>query len=268
MSEVPEWEARVAVWELVMGLHITREQIIAGVPALDARKLMQRAGDYQFEGGKAEFVCQILGVDEDSGKRIQGELLATGYIRKAEHQISYSDGVLYELTDLGHELAKARAGKRVARATAEKALLEAVLRAREVNEGKRPFVYRIATLIVYGSYVRGETKLGDVDVALELTPLYENAAQRRADGERISRAYQDGRRFSNIVQKFYWPREEVQRFIKGRSPVLSIHDIHDFLGMTKDANFAYKVIIGNADDVAKRLEERENERLEKSETVH
>lgn len=251
-----------------MGLHISREQTIAGIPAFDARKLMQRAGDYQFEGGKAEFVCQILGVDEASGKRIQDELLAAGYIRKAEHQLAYSDGILYELTDLGHELANARAGKRVERATAEKALLEAVLRSKDVNEGKLPFVYRISTLIVYGSYVRDEAKLGDVDLALELAPLYKGATQRKVNEERIRQAYQDGRRFGNLVQRLSWPRHEVERFIKGRSPVLSIHDIHDFLGMTKNANFHYKIIIGDEDDVAKRLKEHEAERLEKTQTVH
>jgi flagellar biosynthesis regulator FlaF len=71
--------------------------------------------------------------------------------------------------------------------------------------------------------------------------------------KRVEFAQAKGRRFSNIVEYLYWPEREVMLHLKARTRCLSLHSMHDFARMRKDDNFAYKVLIGNADRIAEQL---------------
>jgi hypothetical protein len=41
--------------------------------------------------------------------------------------------------------------------------------------------------------------------------------------------------------------------LKARTRGLSLHPMDDFVGMRKDNNFAYKILIGDADKIAEQL---------------
>jgi predicted nucleotidyltransferase len=118
------------------------------------------------------------------------------------------------------------------------------------------FAYRIPTVIVYGSYVRGEPFLSDVDIAVELEGKWDSDEERDLrEKERIKFAFASGRTFSNFIDELSWPKYEVQRYLKARTRGLSVHPLDDFIGMRKDKNFAYRVLRGDADRVAAQLGE-------------
>ena len=75
----------------------------------------------------------------------------------------------------------------------------------------------------------------------------------RCEQGRIKAARAKGRRFSNIVDELFWPRNEVRLHLKGRTPGLSLHEIDEFFKMAKDDRFAYEVLSGSAEYVKARL---------------
>ena len=56
-----------------------------------------------------------------------------------------------------------------------------------------------------------------------------------------------------MVEHLYWPEREVMLHLKARTRGLSLHSMDDFVCMREDNNFAYKILIGNADRIAEQL---------------
>ncbi len=75
--------------------------------------------------------------------------------------------------------------------------------------------------------------------------------------KRVDVAQAKGRRFPNIVEYLYWPGREVMLHLKARTRSLSLHLMDDFVHMRKDNNFAYEILIGNADKIAEQLAKRD-----------
>jgi predicted nucleotidyltransferase len=87
------------------------------------------------------------------------------------------------------------------RGRAEPTLAGLLRRVEEVNATPH-HLFRIPTVIVYGSYVRGEAFLSDVDIAVDLEPKWERASKEFEvqSKKRVDVAQAKGRRFSNIVE--------------------------------------------------------------------
>ena len=118
------------------------------------------------------------------------------------------------------------------------------------------FAYRIPTVIVYGSYVRGETFLSDVDIAVELEGKWDSDEERDSrEKQRIKFAFASGRTFSNFIDELSWPKYEVQRYLKARTRGLSVHPLDDFIRMQKDKNLRIEFCANDADRVAAQLRE-------------
>ena len=112
------------------------------------------------------------------------------------------------------------------------------------------------TVIVYGSYVRGETFLSDVDIAVELEGKWDSDEERDSrEKQRIKFAFASGRTFSNFIDELSWPKYEVQRYLKARTRGLSVHPLDDFIRMQKDKNLRIEFCANDADRVAAQLRE-------------
>src|SRR2546430_17118747 len=95
--------------------------------------------------------------------------------------------------------------------------------------------YRIPTVIVCGSYVRGEPFLSDVDIAVGLEGKWDSDEERdRREKERIKFAFASGRTFSKFIDQLSWPKYEVQRYLKARTRGLSVHGLDDFISMRSE----------------------------------
>lgn len=243
---------------------------IAGFPAITIRNMLRGVVNLLDK----PFVAARCKVSTQKAKEIIETLVAEGYLEFAERSkrltAPYTPGKekpryrhvdCYKLTDKGEKLARGSAVSKMPRTKAEQIIDSLLRRVAEVN-ATADYLFRVPTVIVYGSYVRGEPLLSDVDIALELEGKWDasNTSQEEflaITGKRVEAARTRGRSFSSFIEELDWPRREVLLHLKARTRGLSLHEIYDFLGMAKDANFAYKVLVGDANRIAERLAERE-----------
>jgi predicted nucleotidyltransferase len=238
---------------------------MAGLPAKTVRDMLRRLDIHSLMD--ALFVAARCKVSTRKAKEVIKTLADGGYVefdhrgrellngyRPGVEEPRYRDVDYYKLTDKGIKLRNASAATKMPRTKASQIIVALLKRVEEANA--MDFAYRIPTVIVYGSYVRGETFLSDVDIAVELEGKWDSDEERdRREKERIKFAFASGRTFSNFIDQLSWPKYEVQRYLKARTRGLSVHPLDDFIRMQKDKNFAYRVLRGDADRVAAQLGE-------------
>ena len=123
----------------------------------------------------------------------------------------YRDVDYYKLTDKGIKLRNASPAAKMPPAKSDQIIVVLLKRVGEANT--MDFAYRIPTVVVYGSYVRGETFQSDVDIAVEHEGKWDSdEARDRRKKERIKFAFASGHKFSNFIDKVSWPQYEVQRW--------------------------------------------------------
>ena len=184
--------------------------VIAGMPALEARDWMRRLTS----NNHVDLVSSA-----DLGPEAQvafDSLVAAGYLQAYEKQPG-----IFSVTISGAALAMASANLPVKRSTAKRALAGVRVRAVEINDDPDLLLW-VDKLAVFGSYLDPTAeRLGDVDVAAWFS-------RRESDGQKyvaasLARARASGRNLRYIEQLMYGERE-VRSRLKGRSPVVSLHN--------------------------------------------
>lgn len=134
----------------------------------------------------------------------------------------------YKVSIKGNALAQVKFVKRMDKAKADKIFNEFMKRVAEINEDES-YIFRISKLCLFGSYLNSEAEdYGDIDIAYELE-------HKISDDERFSEASQriianakaDGKVFSSILDEICYPEDLVLRYLKNRSPYISLHRIKD-----------------------------------------
>jgi len=247
---------------------------IAGLPAIRIRDILRRVHSLL----DAPFIADRCNVSARRATKIIEKLVAEGYLEFAERsrqelaapfsprnekrRYRYVD--CYKLTKKGEKLAQASAAGKMPRTDAERIIKGLLRRVDEVN-AVSDYLFRVPTVVVYGSYVRGEARLGDVDIAVELEPKWDVAntgteQYAALTNKRVGVARAKGRAFPSFLEELDWPVREVMLHLKARTRGLSLHRLEDFVGMEKDENFAYRVLIGDMNRIAARLAERDAQR--------
>lgn len=158
---------------------------IAGISAVTIRNMLR--GLNELLG--AESVAARCKVPLRRAKQIVETLVSEGYLEfdkrykelvnpyvLDKEEPRYRNVPSYKLTVEGEKLTQASAVRKMPRTKAEPILAGLVKRVEEVNV-KAHYSFRIPTVIVYGSYVRGEAFLSDVDIAVDLEPKWELASK-------------------------------------------------------------------------------------------
>lgn len=192
-------------------MRIEKGQKIVGHPALQVRQIMREAARHHLT---AQRVQEILGCSDSSARKIIGDLEAGGFVESVKGCV--------EVSIKGNALAIARTAS-LSRQTSERLIDEVVNRAHAVNRDEK-WAYRIRTLVLFGSCVRGEKRPNDVDVACELAPRFDGERQSLLEQDRRAARDQD---FRNLSAS--WPKLEVFRFLKGRARGLSLHELDDWV---------------------------------------
>jgi predicted nucleotidyltransferase len=228
-------------------------RLIAGIPALAVRDALHRARHR--EVFTFELFVEECKVSERKARDIVKALLTDKLVEIAERPRWARGGRKrwYKTTPEGLQLSNATALPRMLRPKAEAMLADFLRRVQEVNSHAE-YIYRVSTVIVSGSYARGENTLGDLDIFYGLEPRFSPHDRENAEQRRINAARKRGRRFSNIVEELYWPEHEVRLHLKARTRGLSLHSLDEFFRMEKDERFAYKVLVGDAQIIRVRLE--------------
>jgi predicted nucleotidyltransferase len=272
-----------------MTMRITKDQKIAGIPAIEVRNVLQKVypdssfheqwlaeeiywfrSKGQFKHIKRRDCLHWLHSKDaktytyypacrdywDESLRVAPQLIDTliqqGFVRLKEERTNDRKRPCYELTDDGREFRRATAAKPVHRKNADEAIRGLMERVRAVNEDDR-FLCRITTVVLYGSYVRGAERPADVDLAIDVRPKISDVQEfHEACRKHLN---ESGRECRRIGYEFDFPREQVLVFLKQRKRTLSLHKLHDFISMEKHENFSYEVLFGDKNAISQMLGE-------------
>ena len=206
-------------------MRIESKQMIAGFPAVQIRRLMRET-----VGRSISLRCvrEVLQCSESTAASVLVDLQREVLLAQVEDH--------FEPSLKGSALAQATAARPLVRGTAERLVSGVVDRARLINADD-DWAYRVAILVVFGSFVGGADRPNDVDVACGLKPRWKGIAQE--DAEEWRRVARD-RRFRNTWECVAWPKLEVLHFLKSRSPGLSVQELDGWILKRKKHSIVYR----------------------------
>lgn len=213
---------------------ISRDQRIAGMPAVEARELMR---DIRECAASTAYVAERLDRSLTEATSILEQLALEGFVEPVEARMragllrgadeigrpaSMTEGDWWGTTVAGNALSKARIGKRMPRAKATELLDGLIERVVELN-GDPDGAFTVESVSVFGSYAdRDRDEVGDVDVSVIF--------RRRLDGDEYmarclaaaDEAESTGHRFSTYHDRLSHLEMTFRRRIRGRSPRLDV----------------------------------------------
>jgi predicted nucleotidyltransferase len=234
-------------FDSVMTMQIDSRQTLGGIAILELRRFFRQLLAHHQNSFSRAWLLRELRIDDTQGDRVLEDLASQGYLSLGPSQ---HEDLEYQITDLAHELVRSSAAKRVSRSTAEDALDGIMSRVKEVNSNPK-YLYTVCSVVLFGSYLNNTQRLGDVDVAIELSSRIDDPSKRSDAHLRYAR--ESSRRFGNFTDELYWAEAEIYQVLKARRRTLSIQPWHSFLGMEKRKDFQYKVMLGDADKIAADL---------------
>ena len=191
-------------------MRIDKDQLIAGLPAKDVRRIMRRV-----EGRliRPSYLADVLGVSESRARGMLCRLQEEGLLAAKE-------GGYWDITSKGQALTMATAAPPLRKPTAERLIAGLVERARMINRTNH-FAYRVQRLVVFGSFARGSERPNDVDVACFFVPRF--SGDKQLGLEQARRAEKGS--FRNMSEWAAWPKIELFKILKSRSRGLSIQEV-------------------------------------------
>jgi hypothetical protein len=193
-------------------MQIARDAVIAGYPALTIRALLRSS--HQFID--TDSVVELLGVEPDAALQLLRELTVLGLLVENPQRNEF------KISDDGYQLRHARATAPLKRRTADRLVDELEHRIAQVN-GADALAYRVSKLLIFGSYVRGDDPVGELNVAVVLRPRRSEPHEHEALCEaRIASA---ARHFPNFIDRLAYPETEVLRILRGRSQGMHLYDL-------------------------------------------
>jgi hypothetical protein len=206
-------------------MRIDKRQRIAGLQALDARRLIRKIGESCID---LDATAHILRQSRVSAKRALDGLARSGLLVESTGK--------YKLTSSGRSLAAATAARPLLRDTAERLITGLLTRARLTNEDET-FAFCVEVIAIFGSASSDAERPSDVDIGCELVPRWEN--------EQLQAAHEDIRRnmrgrFGNTLEWAYWPQLEVLRYLKNRSKSLPIHTFEEAIKIDPKCRILYR----------------------------
>ena len=216
-------------------MRITSDQRIAGYPTFELRKFVR---SHRFTCFLPEQAADALALSPEATADLLSKLLSSGFIKEAGQS---DEGQLFQLTNYGHDLANASGAKQICRKTAERVLTDFLERVRKVNATSQ-YLYRVEDVILFGSMLSDAERLGDVDVAVNLAPKVSRSTKfQEWHAARIRAAQSEGRCFHTVLERAYWPINEVYLELKAKSRYLSLHELAQIKHLP---NLSYRVLLG------------------------
>lgn len=124
-------------------------------------------------------------------------------------------------TELGSRFANAMAAKPIKRKTAEKAVADLIVRAKEINSSSK-YLCRVKKMTIFGSYLSDKALINDVDIEVIIEEKFTAQTQYDRYDIRMQHAEKSGRNFSSFGSTLSWIRDEVYLKLKNRSRTLQL----------------------------------------------
>lgn len=225
-------------------MRITKEEVVAGHPALRVRGFLRRFDSGFFMHSAVETFMQLK---PRQATKFINDMVALELIEPTE---PFEKEAAFQVVTRGLALANAKAAKPIYRGTGERVLSEFIDRVNAVNASKE-YAFGIRSAVLFGSMLSCVDRLGDVDVAIDLRPRISDTTQfRQLCDHRRHLAREQGRTFTTATSWALWPRNEVLLQLKARSRSLSLHGFDQFEGME---SFCYRVLIGDSNLIAAQI---------------
>ncbi len=224
-------------------MRITKDQIVAGRAALEVRGFLRR---YRLGAFIAEAAQEEIKLSLAEANEFLREMVSLGYLEHMNPPLA--DGTpCFEVTSQGQAFANASAARPISRETADRVLREFMERVQIVN-ARDEYVYKIESVVLFGSMLADLDRLGDVDLAIELRPtaLDDRQFQNHCQSRRRL-ALERGRQFGSTFDWAIWPTTEIFLFLKSRSRSLSLHAFSEVQEMN---GVRYRVLQGSPDRLA------------------
>jgi predicted nucleotidyltransferase len=219
-------------------MRITKEQLVAGFSSVQVRNLLRR---FRTAVITVRNVQEILNASSVEAEEFLSRLVKLGLLEPSGH-FATKDRPAYEVSNAGLAFANASAAKPINRKTANRALLDFMVRVQALNAGDE-YPYRVESVVLFGSMLSDKERLGDVDLAVELLRATNNNRDfDRRCNYRYSLAANDLRRFRSDSDWMAWPTVEIFRYLKSRSRSLSLHNLYDLMGMN---DVSYRILHGD-----------------------
>ena len=196
-------------------MQINSRQTIGGVSSLQVRRFFRHVVAHHHDSFDRAWLLSYLQLREPQADQLLKGLASQGFISLE----SPRNNLQYHLTDLAHDLVRSSAAKRISRNTAQEGLEGLMSRMKEINSNPK-YLYSVRSVVVFGSYLNHGERLGDVDVAIELSSRIEDPSQRAEAHLRY--AQECGRQFGNFTDQLYWAEAEIYQVLKARRRTISI----------------------------------------------
>ena len=141
---------------------------------------------------------------------------------------------------------KEKSKRKFKRETADRVVSDVLSRIKNANDND-DYIYRVTKAVLFGSYLNSEKKmLGDLDIALYME------LKSTDDDEDKQNIRQYNRDLScwktgpmNFIAQFYYGREKLGKYLKGRSPLIEFHDGKAAEDMANETGFPCYIYTGD-----------------------
>lgn len=188
-----------------------------------AVQLHERESDFDLDD-----FCQALGAPIEEARPVLEKLVHAGFAKP-----NRSDVCRFQPTEKWGQLALANVSHGLARADAEVLLEKIIAKAYAINSGTDDRFRKISCIVVFGSFLRKVSVLGDLDVGVALDPT----DKRWLDPAGLSLA--------ELFRKGSAPDRLTRSALRLRKPqYISIHKFHEVI----ELKTPYRVIFGKEPD--------------------
>ena len=221
-------------------MRIDKADVIAGMPALEARGLIQKCVQF-YNGFTVKCIARKLAVTNADADVLIMALECEGYVERCASRTNESKWIA---TIAGCALAQSSAAKKIKRATADRHYNQFIERLHEVNASDK-YLYQVTKSAVFGSYLTGVPTVSDIDIFIWLERKVKSMDKfSLLRSERTQELIDEGRVFSSYGEQIGWPELDVRKYLKNGSRVISIQSHSDGA-----EDFDYQVIYDINDKV-------------------
>lgn len=200
-------------------MHLIPKSKLYGQPALHIRDFMRHLAMRTLGTIDETYIESRLQVSAAEAQTILAGLLQDGYVAEA---VPKSGIPHFGMTAKGGQFAAASFARQIPRARGDEIVAGVLARAADID-AQRPFAFRITKIALFGSMLEDTPLVGDVDLAIHVFPMLDDARFDEVSQQRIMIAEDAGVRFRSRIHSIVWPRQEVTEYIRGAERYVSVH---------------------------------------------
>lgn len=196
-------------------MKVDRNSEICGIPIIKIRDFLKCFQTLDFFS--LQTISEYFSLTKQSGASLLSELIKAGYITEESKN-------KYVISIKGNALAQIKFVRRMDKTKADAIFSEFMKRVKKINEDDT-YIVRVSKLILFGSYLDSTANdFGDIDIAYELKHKIRDVEAYKIARQRfVQEAKANGKVFSSFFDEISYPETAVLKFLKNRSPYISLH---------------------------------------------